>query len=61
MNNKIKKIHLSIDNETKCYVSYADYKKMKRSYEKKIFLNTVYNLSVTIFINRLLIKISIEF
>lgn len=36
MNNKIKKIHLSIDNETKCYVSYADYKKMKQSYEKKI-------------------------
>lgn len=33
MKNNIEKIHLRIDNETKCYVSYNDYKKMKQSYE----------------------------
>lgn len=34
MKNNIEKIHLRIDNETKCYVSYNDYKKMKQSYEE---------------------------
>jgi len=36
MKNKIEKIHLNINNETKCYVLYSDYKKMKQSYEIKI-------------------------
>lgn len=36
MKNKLEKIHLSIDNETKCYVSYDDYKKMEKSYKDKL-------------------------
>lgn len=36
MKNKLEKIHLSINNETKCYVSYDDYKKMRKSYKDKL-------------------------
>lgn len=36
MKDKVKKIHINIDNKTVCYVSYDDYKEMKKFYENKL-------------------------